>query len=65
VVNLASRLCDHAADDEILLDRRAFLDAEVGIVADAPREAWTSRASGRGSRPIGYALCSKPRVKQM
>lgn len=37
VVNLASRLCDEATDDEILLDRRAFLDAEEWIVADAAR----------------------------
>jgi class 3 adenylate cyclase/uncharacterized membrane protein len=37
VVNLASRLCDQASDDEILLDRRAFLDAEAWLVADPPR----------------------------
>jgi class 3 adenylate cyclase len=37
VVNLASRLCDEATDDEILMDRRAFLDAEEWIVADPPR----------------------------
>jgi class 3 adenylate cyclase len=40
VVNLASRLCDQACDDEILLDQRAFRDAEEWIVADAPRP-WT------------------------
>jgi class 3 adenylate cyclase len=37
VVNLASRLCERAADDEALLDRRAFLDAEPGIIAASPR----------------------------
>ncbi|MEM7043859.1 MAG: adenylate/guanylate cyclase domain-containing protein [Pseudomonadota bacterium] len=37
VVNLASRLCDQAAVDEILMDRRAYLEAEARIVADTPR----------------------------
>jgi class 3 adenylate cyclase len=37
VVNLASRLCNQATEDEILLDQRAFLDAEEWIIADAPR----------------------------
>jgi class 3 adenylate cyclase len=37
VVNLASRLCDEATDDEVLMDRRAFLDVEEWIVAEPPR----------------------------
>jgi class 3 adenylate cyclase len=37
VVNLASRLCDQANPDEILMDRRAYLEAEAAIAVDAPR----------------------------
>ncbi len=37
VVNLASRLCDQAGADEILMDRRAYLEAEPAILVDAPR----------------------------
>ena len=53
VVNLASRLCDHASDDQILMDRRAFLDAEDGIVAGP---AGTLDLKGIGQNIEAFAL---------
>jgi class 3 adenylate cyclase len=53
VVNLASRLCDHAKDDEILMDRRAFLDAEDHIVATP---AGTLDLKGIGQHIEAFAL---------
>ena len=39
-VNIAARLCDLAADNEILLDQRAYLDVEHAVSAEAtePRQ---------------------------
>ncbi|MEM7024154.1 MAG: adenylate/guanylate cyclase domain-containing protein [Pseudomonadota bacterium] len=37
VVNLASRLCDQASGDEILMDRRAFLDIEADCATEPQR----------------------------
>lgn len=52
-VNLASRLCDKAGHDEILLDRRAFLEVEDSVVVEAPR---TMRLKGIGDDVEAHPL---------
>lgn len=47
VVNLASRLCDQAGADEILMDRRAYLEVE-SAVSVAPSRSLDLKGIGQG-----------------
>jgi class 3 adenylate cyclase len=47
VVNLASRLCEQAGPDEILMDRRAYLESEPAVLVDTSR-ALSLKGIGEG-----------------
>jgi class 3 adenylate cyclase len=61
-VNIAARLCDQAADGEILLDQRAYLDVEGEVAAEPARTrelkgvskpVETYRVAGLASEGVG------------
>ena len=52
-VNLAARLCELAADGDILIDQRAFLDVEADIVAD---ECPPHRVKGFANPIVSYRV---------